>query len=413
MKWAYAGFDGSGAASRGVLEAATADEARDAARRKGLFVTEVRPAGAGDSAPSAGSQRADRLVTWGKTRRLKDLALFMRQLSVLISTGTPAVEAITVLERQLPDGAWRTVVSDVRRRVEEGSTLSAALEAHPGWFDPVCRSLIAAGESRGKLGDMLVRLSALTRQQLKIRGAVAGAMVYPAVLMCVAVSVMGLMIGFVMPRFEGLFEQLGAPLPPSTAILMDAGRELRQHWYFYGGALLAAVAGLVAFLRSDAGRLAFDRAAVRLPQLGKVTRAFATARIARVLGVLLEGKVALLDALALTRQASGNSLYAALIERAEQNVTRGETVTSALEGSSLISPSVVEALRSGERTGQVAPVLLSIADFLDEDNEVVVKTLTSIIEPLILMVLGVAVGLVAMCMFLPLFDLTSAGAGGG
>ena len=132
-----------------------------------------------------------------------------------------------------------------------------------------------------------------------------------------------------------------------------------------------------------------------------------------MLGVLLEGKVALLDALALTRQASGNSLYAALIERAEQNVTRGETVTSALEGSSLISPSVVEALRSGERTGQVAPVLLSIADFLDEDNEVVVKTLTSIIEPLILVVLGVAVGLVAMSMFLPLFDLTSAGAGGG
>jgi type II secretory pathway component PulF len=170
------------------------------------------------------------------------------------------------------------------------------------------------------------------------------------------------------------------------------------------------------WLASGPGSVALSRFLVAAPQVGKLFRSFATARIMRVMGVLVDGKVPLLDALVLARESAGNPVYEELLAKAEQRVMRGEAVSSALEDSPLIDPSIVEAIRSGERSGQLGPVLLSLAEFMDEDNEIILKSLSSIVEPLILIVLGVLIGFVAISMFLPLFDLTSAtgaGAGGG
>jgi type II secretory pathway component PulF len=336
----------------------------------------------------------------------------MRQLSVLVSTGTTMVEAISSLERQLPESPFRAIIADVRARVEEGAQFSEALAAHPRWFDPVCRSLVAAGESGGQLDAMLRRLASLLRQQLKVRSTVISAMVYPSVLIFVSIIVLIAMVGFVMPRFEGLFTTLGADLPASTRFLMNIGAFVRTDWYWILGTLIASGVGLKLWLGSAAGRLWLDGVVLKLPQISKVVRSLATARITRVLGVLIEGKVPLLEALHLTREATGNSRYAALIDRAIELVTRGEPVSSAFFGSPLVSLSVAEAVRSGERTGQIGPVLSSLSDFLDEDNEVIVKSIASIIEPVILMVLGVLVGFVALSMFLPLFDLTAMAGGG-
>lgn len=405
MKYRYTAFDKSGRSVRDTVEAPDKSEATELVRKRGLFVTEMTEAGRREtSAPAARRGSV----------RLKDLANFSRQMAVLVSTGTPLVEAMEALERQSPEGPWREVVADVRKRVEEGKQLSEAMEAHPDVFDGICRSLVAAGESGGKLDAMLERLARLTRQQQKVRSSLVGAMVYPCLLIVVGLVVMCVMIGFVMPRFEGLFKTLGAPLPPSTEALMAGGEFLRGYWWAVAGGIGFGAAGLKFWLASPSGRLFMDGLLVGLPQVGKVTRSFATARVARVLGVLLEGKVALLDALRLTRQATGNTRYAALIERVEDAVTRGESVSAALgapasEGPNLISPAVCEAVRSGEKTGQIGPVLLSVAEAMDEDNEVLMKSLTSLIEPLILVGLGVMVGVVAISMFLPLFDLTAAG----
>jgi len=410
MKLAYSAFDKSGKKINDAIEAASLAEGGELLRRQGLFVTEIREAAASGKRSSKGSAGAKNSAPGG--RKLREISSFMRQLSVLVATGTPMVEAITSLERQIPESPFRNVIGDIRSRIEEGSSFSEALASHPRWFDPVCRSLIAAGESGGQLDAMLKRLASLLRQQLKVRSTVIGAMIYPCVLIFVSIIVLVAMVGFVMPRFEGLFTTLGADLPSSTRFLMDIGGFVRADWYWILGALIAVGVGSKLWLGSAAGKLWRDGMVLQLPQISKVVRSLAAARITRVLGVLIEGKVPLLEALQLTRESTGNSRYAALIDHATDVVTRGESVSAAFLESKLIPQSVAEAIRSGERTGQLGPVLTNVADFLDEDNEVLVKSIASIIEPVILMVLGVLVGFVALSMFLPLFDLT-ASAGGG
>lgn len=406
MKLVYTAFDKAGKQVSDALEAASLAEAGEILRRQGLFVTELREA-------AAAAQGATARVMGGGRGSLRDVSSFMRQLSVLISTGTPMVEALGSLEKQLKPGQFRGVIADVRERVEEGAQFSDALAAHPRLFDPVCRSLVAAGESGGQLDAMLRRLASLLRQQLKVRSTVLGAMVYPCVLIVVSIIVLVAMVGFVMPRFESLFTTLGAELPASTRLMMDVGGFVRGNWYFLLGGLVAAAVGTKLWLSSRAGRLWLDGVMVWLPQIGKVVRALATARITRVLGVLIEGKVPLMEALHLARESTGNSRYAALVDRAVDAVTRGEPVSTAFFGTPLVAESVAEAIRSGERTGQLGPVLSNLSDFMDEDNELIVKSIASIIEPIILMVLGVLVGFVALSMFLPLFDLTSMAGGGG
>jgi type II secretory pathway component PulF len=398
MKLAYQAFDGVGKSLSGVAEAANVAEAVETLRRQGLHVVEIKPAGA------AVKTRSKRL---SRGRRLRNLAIFTRQLSVLVSSGTPLVQALGALERQTKDAVWREIVTSVRVKVEEGISLADAMEDHPQAFDAVCRSLIAAGESGGGFDVMLERLAVLSKKQLQIRSAVLGAMVYPALLISVAVGVLALMLLFVLPRFADLFESLGAPLPPATQMLMTLSDALKTHWWtipFIGGA--AFFAGR-HWINSKGGRRALDLVALKLPVLGAMTRNFAVARLSRILGVLVLGKVPLLDALRLTRQTLRNSCYVDLMERAEESVTRGGTISGVFATTDLINPALCEAIRSGESSGQMGPLLINIAEFLDEENEVVTKSLTSILEPLILVILGLIVGFVALSMFLPLFDLAA------
>lgn len=408
MKIAYQAFNSSGKSVSDLIDATSLTDAREALRKQGLFVTEVREHDV--QGKTQARARAGRRS--GRGARLREVALFVRQLSVLVSTGTPLVEALTALERQEPAGRFHTVIADIRQRVEEGNALSSALEAHPGYFDSVALSLIAAGETGGKLDAMLRKLSTLTRQQMKIRSSIVGAMVYPALLTSISMGVLNVMLFFVLPRFQGLFETLGSPLPASTRLLVDFSTLLRTYWWAALIVVVGSVVGARLYLATSRGRDLLHRAFVRAPQLGRVVRAFATARIARVLGVLVEGRVPLLEALKLTRESSGNSCYERLVARAEDFVTRGESISQALEGSPLVPRALTEAIRSGERSGQLGTVLIDIADFLDEDNEIILRSLSSIIEPLILIVLGVVVGFVAISMFLPLFDLATAAQSG-
>jgi type II secretory pathway component PulF len=413
----YKGFDKAGGQVHDTIESADKNEAIEALRKRGIFVSELAEAKGNAKRPQpaspAGVKQSTGLAALisglRQGQRLENVAAFTRQLSLLVSTGTPLVEAMMSLESQAPQGEFREVLTSMRSRVEEGGQLSEAMAQHPQHFDAVCRSLICAGEQGGKLEVMLQRLATVVRQQVKIRKTVKGAMVYPALLICVAIVVVCAMLGFVLPRFEGLFKSLDTPLPATTKILMSASAVLRAYWWaFLSGAAVLGVS-LKFWLSTAHGKQTLDRFLISAPLgVGKAFRSFATARIARMLGTLLDGKVALLEALTLTRQSMSNALYVTLLTRAEAAVTRGENVSAALSDPKLINPSVCDALRSGERNGQMAPVLTSLASYLDEDNEVLVKTLTGLMEPIILIVLGLIVGMVAISMFLPLFDLTAA-----
>lgn len=404
MKLQYKGYDVAGKPVSDVIEARSATEASDQLRRDGVFVLEIKES----DAAGAGGASAQIKKKIGQGARLKNLAMFTRQLQVLLATGTPLMQSLGALERQTGDANWRHVIEQVRASVEDGSSLAAAMGQHPAYFDSICRSLVAAGESAGNLPTMLERLAVLTRKQLHVRRSIIGATIYPSLLVVVAVGVLVTLLTFVLPRFEALFKSLDTPLPPTTKVLMYVSVALRSYWWAIGtGAMVAGVAGW-QWLKSEAGRRTVQTAVLHLPQFGPIVKSFATARIARLLGILLQGRVPLLDALQLTQGACGNHQYSKLVASACDAVTRGESLAAAFADTRLIAPSVQEAILSGERSGQLGPLLTTLADFLEEQNEVTIKSLTSILEPLILMALGLLVGVIAVSMFMPLFDLTAA-----
>jgi type IV pilus assembly protein PilC len=405
MKFVYQAIDAKGQTINDSLESATLPEAQETLRKRGMFVVEIKEAG------RMQSMRTGR--AGGRSKRLKNFALFCRQLFVLVSTGTPLVQSLQALERQIQDSAWRDVIGKLREAVEEGASLSHAMMDFPEYFDQVSRSLIAAGESGGNFDVMLDRLASLLKKQVSVRANIIGALVYPCLLVVVSISVLLVMLTFVLPRFADLFKTLDTALPPTTAFLMFLSHFLTQYWYIgLSGLIVAGIAGRLWFY-SPNGKVVLDTVVLNFPKLGKISKNFCTARVIRLLGTLIEAKVPLIDALQLTGAATTNTHYAKLLKDAEDSVTRGESIAQAFDKPKLIDVSVCEAIRNGERSGRVGLLLLNMSEFLDEENEVIVKSLTSIIEPIILIVLGVLVGFVAISMFLPLFDLTSATRGGG
>ncbi len=407
MKLAYRAFDSQGREVREVIEAADAAEATKTLRCQELFVAEISQA---EDLPDE-KAKCPRL-RGGRSRRLKKLAMFTRQLYVLVRSGTPLAQSLSALERQARDPSWQEVIGEVRTRLEHGASLSEAMSSHPECFDSVYRSMVAVGESSGDFAGMLDRLASLVHKQVRIRSTVKGVMVYPCLLVTVSAVVMTVLLLLVIPRFAELFDTLDVPLPPTTALLIGLSEMLRSYWWAMGGVSAAVTAAAYLWLKTDQGKRAIDMLVLRLPQIGRIVKGFATARIARLLGVLLDSQLPVLEALRLTRGALANVRYADLMSRTEQAVERGEPISSTFSDTDLISPSVYEATRSGEKSGQVAPLLLNLADFLDEENETVVRSLTSILEPAVLIVMGVLVGFVAVSMFTPLFDITAMTGGG-
>ncbi len=317
------------------------------------------------------------------------------------------------MERQASDVDWQEVIKDVRSRLEGGASLSEALAHHGDYFDDVCCNMVAAGESSGKLPIVLKRLSELTRKRLHILSSLRSAMIYPCLLTFVTAAVIVVLLLFVIPRFAELFDSLGVALPPTTAVLIALSEMLQSYWWLMLITMVGGAVGLGKYLKTTSGKRMKDRLILRLPKIGQIARDFATARIARMLGTLLDSHLHIIEVLQLVKGSTANVFYAELLGTAEEAVGRGEAISSAFQTTDLISPSVYEATRSGEQSGQIAPLLLNLADCMDEENEVTLRSLTTIIEPIMLIVMGLVVGMVALGLFIPLFDITAMTSGGG
>lgn len=405
MKFAYTGYDSAGLSVGGLVDAASIDEATEKLRKQSVFVVSLTESD--ESSVWNANARAR-----GKVRNpTKQVAAFAREMSVLVATGTPIVDAILSLEKQASTDEWAAVVSAVRRKLEEGESLSVALGTRPDAFDSVFCSLVAAGECSGQLDRMLHRLAILTRKHAQIRSSVLGAMAYPVLLTAICLIVLGLMLGVVLPRFSGLFETLDTPLPASTKFLMAISSAVIGYWWIALPVVVASVVGLVWWIRTEGGRRRVQGLMLVLPRVGGIVRSFATARTARLLGTLLEARVPMIEAIELTRRATTNYRFIELMNRAERMVTKGEPVSAALIESDLFVASAAQAVRNGEQTGRLAEVLVHIADYLDEENEGTIKALSTLLEPVIMIVLGGLVAFVAVSMFLPLFDLTASAGG--
>ncbi len=413
MKLAYRAFEKSGREVTDTIDAPTVADATDRLRQRELFVADIRPASERPTEKLRAPASAGTRLWRGKTSKLKDVAMFTRQLYMLIKSGTPLAEGLRSLERQVRDAGWRCVIADIRGKLEEGVPLSVAMASRPDCFDEIYRNMICAGETSGNMAVVLDRLAQLLRKRLHIHRAVQAALIYPALLTVVSVVVFIVMLILVVPRFKILFDTLAVPLPATTEFLIDLSGALKLYWPILLGVLVAAGIGIKMFLSSQVGRRICDTLVLRLPWAGNLARNFATARIARLLGVLLNSHLPMLEALELCRGAVNNCHYRALLDQAGEAVSQGQPISSAFKDSSLVHASIFEATRSGEQSGQLSALLLDVAEFMDEENEILLKGLISIIEPVILILMGVMVGFVALSIFTPLFDATGLVGKGG
>lgn len=384
------------------LEAGDSSAAADALRDKGLLVLRLNEAGA---APRAAARAS---TVFGSKLNQRDLILFTRQMKMLLEAGTPLVPALEATEHQTSKPVVNALLHRIRERVEEGATLSQALEQEEGTFDPVFRSMISAGEATATLAESFGRLCALAQQQQQTRKMVLGAMLYPAVISVLLIGVIAVLLFFVVPRFKVLFGNLKSPLPPTTQVLLQASDLLLNGWPYVLGGVTATVIALVVGLRLPGARDWLDRTILGLPVVGRIASRLVLARVVRIWAAMLRCHVPLLEAIHQSRDAVTNVEFLRLIADVEESVSSGGRVGQALGATRLADPIIVSAIRTGEENGRLAEATDFISSWLDEDNTNLVQNVTRLAEPVLLAVMGLVVGFVAMSLFLPMFDLATA-----
>jgi len=336
----------------------------------------------------------------------RELPFFTSQLAILLETGTPVAASLEAIERQITCPHWRILVSQLRQHVEEGDTLASAVEMHPQVFDPVYSSMISAGEASGNLAEILSRLAELSRQADRIHNKIISAMIYPMLLTVITTAVLGVLVFFVLPRFEAIFAEMKVKLPESTKGLLALSRILRQHSIIAIIAVISIITAIIYWLRSKHGRRFVAGNKLKLPIFGPLIVAVINARVFRLLSLLIESNVPLLRSLELTAKSTKNYLYAELLNRIHENVLNGRSMNEVMLQSKIIPASIAQMIHTGEENGQVGKIMTMLADYLDDQNETKISTLTSIMEPLILIFMGIVIGTTAISLVLPMFDLS-------
>lgn len=386
------------------VEAGDRAAAVESLRQKGLIVLRVdERAGTAPAAEPAAER------WYGARVGPRDLILFTRQMTMLLESGTPVVPALEAVAQQTARPVMRQVLHRLRQRVEEGERLSEALQAERRHFDPVFRSMIAAGEATAALPQVFARLCALAQQQQQTRKMIVGALLYPTLLSLLLVGVVAVLLFFVVPRFTQLFAGLRSPLPATTALLFDASHWLMRAWPYLLGAVAVAGVGLGVGLRLPAARARVDEVLLRLPVVGRLLTRLIFARVVRVWAAMLRCHVPLLETIRQSKESTTNRVILRLLDEVEEAVAGGGRVGQATAATGLADPVIVSALRTGEDNGRLAEAIDFVSEWLDEDNRQLVQQVTRLAEPLLLVVMGLVVGFIAMALFVPLFDLATAG----
>ena len=399
----YDAIDAQGRRSADSVEAHDVREAVDQLRRRGLYVTQIAEAG-GAKTPSAASSSDATAVRLP----LKTLALFTRQMAMLLRAGSGVVPALTAIKRQMKRPQHAALHEQIAANLEDGVTLTDSLRRHPRTFDSVYCAITAAGEASAALTQMFERLTTIVGKRRAMRNKILGAMAYPALLIFMCIHIIGVLLMFVLPRFAQMFIQLGVQTPASTQALLSVGQALHDYWPIVLVVNLALVFLAVWSLGSSRGRQWLSNLQLSIPILGRLRGRLIQAQMLRTMGMLLESRVGVLDTLELVRQSTGNARFQRLFDDLEQTVTSGGQLSAAFERSGIVEPYICQAVRTGEDSGNLGGAMTYCADVLDETNTELINVVTKLLEPAILIIMGLVVGAVAISLFLPLFDLTSA-----
>lgn len=404
MNLAYQAMDASGRLVSNRLDADTVKQAVEQLRQKGLMVTEIQPV-------TEGSARRDSAATGDSGRGVKlpirQQLLFTRQMAMLLSSGSAMVPALHAIGRQAKRDDMRQMLKTMTNDLESGSTLTESMQKWPRTFDPSYCAVVAAGEASASLPKMFDRLSQIIGARRTMHNKVLGALMYPLLLCMLCGGVVNVLLFFVLPRFGEMFKSLDVPLPWMTKLLLALGTWFKSYWPVVLSAVVGVVLIVCFLVMSRAGRRWCADMQTRIPIVGKVMSKLIQGQILRTLGMLFEAKVGILESLDLARTTTGNDQYQKLFDQLDNAVTSGGSLSDALERSKLVDPAICQAVRTGEESGNLGGAVSYAADVLDEDNAELVSTAMRLLEPCIVILMGIIVGVVAVSLFMPMFDMTS------
>jgi type IV pilus assembly protein PilC len=398
--FAYTGRARGGQTITGEFSADSMDAAVTALRRDQILVTKINPVKDGAAAPGAKKIKS-------KSVKAKDLAVFTRQFSVMIGAGLPLVQCLDILGTQAEDRNFGEVILATRADVEGGASLADAMKKHPKTFDPLFTNMIAAGEAGGILDTILKRLATYIEKAVKLKSQVKSAMVYPVAVIVIAGLVVGVILWKVIPTFASLFAGLGATLPLPTRIVIAASNGLVQFMPFIIVGMIAFVFGFRAWYGTASGRRIVDAAVLKMPVLGNLMRKIAVARFCRTLSTLLASGVSILEALDITARTAGNAVVEEAIMLTRKSIEGGDTIAAPLKETAVFPSMVVQMIGVGEATGALDTMLQKIAEFYEEEVDVAVAGLLTLLEPIMIAFLGGVVGGIVIAMYLPIFYLIS------
>jgi type IV pilus assembly protein PilC len=367
-------------------------------RKNRMVVVQVRPA----------PKQFKLSLKLGGGVKTRDVVILTRQFATMINAGLPLVQALGILADQTENKVLADVTRQVVYDVESGHTLADALRKHPKAFSDLFVNMVAAGEAGGILDTILLRLAQFLEKNDAIIRKVKGAMVYPVVIMSVAAIAITVLLIFVIPTFQAMFASVNLELPLPTRIVIGASNVLKHYWWAMGGAIALAAFGLTRWYKTVPGKLQIDTFLLNVPVLGDVLRKSAVSRFTRTLGTLISSGVSILDGLEITARTAGNQVIHNAVMASRASIAGGETIAAPLQKSKVFPPMVISMIAVGEQTGGLDEMLSKIADFYDEEVDAAVSTLLSLMEPIMIVVLGVIVGGMVVAMYLPIFDMVNA-----
>lgn len=398
--FAWAGKSKDGKSVKGEMTANSKDEVIGALRKQGIIASTVKSKG--------GMNMAIKIPGMGGGVTEKDLIVFTRQFATMIDAGLPLVQCLEILEQQTENKALAKTIGAVRADVEAGSTYADALSKHPKVFDELYVNLVAAGEVAGILDTILGRLTAYIEKNMKLKKQIKAAMVYPSVVMFVAVAVISVLMIFVIPMFVQMFADLGGELPGPTQLVVSISAFMTS-WkmLIVVGLMVGAVFGIKAINRTTKGRYAIDSLILKLPVVGNLARKVAVSKFTRTLGTLMGAGVPILDGLEIVAKTAGNKVVEKTILDTRAAISEGKTLSEPLSKGGVFPPMVTQMISIGETTGALDAMLAKIADFYDDEVDNAVDALTAALEPALMVFLGTAVGFIIIAMYLPIFKMAS------
>ena len=392
----WSGRTRDGQRQKGELAAKSKDEVISIMRKQNIMVTSV----------AARAKKLSINLPFLKPKASdKDIAIFTRQFATMIDAGLPLVQCLDILSKQADNKTFAAVINEIRQDVEAGSTYADSLKKHPAVFGDLYANMVAAGELGGILDTILNRLSKYIEKNIKLKRQVKAALFYPSTIVAVAFIVIIVLLVYVIPIFAKMFTDFGGTLPAPTRMVIGASNFMKSNILIIIGIMVATIIGARKYYKTQNGRLVIDSIVLRMPVFGMLARKIAVAKFTRTLGTMISSGVPILDGLDIVAKTSGNKVVEKAIYATRQSISEGKTLSEPLETSKVFPPMVVQMIAVGETTGALDAMLSKIADFYDDEVDSTVGILTSLLEPILMIFLGIVIGFIVVAMYLPIFKM--------